>query len=92
MALTDSEWVDSDKPDRMVDEFEQWKKQQKALAKKGIPPDEAPSQPLSEVGNQQKPAIILCQKVQNIPVPCIVLFCSNVLYLLFYTLSMRPKK
>ncbi|XP_028397344.1 protein PAT1 homolog 1-like isoform X2 [Dendronephthya gigantea] len=44
----DSEWVDSDKPDKMVDEFEQWKKQQKAISKKGIPLDEAPLQIPSE--------------------------------------------
>ncbi|CAB4023851.1 Hypothetical predicted protein, partial [Paramuricea clavata] len=38
----DTGWVDSDKPDAKVDEFEQWKKQQMVLSNKEVPLDEAP--------------------------------------------------
>jgi hypothetical protein len=47
--LTDTGWVDSDKPDAKVDEFEQWKKQQMLLSDKEVPLDEAPPRSQDEV-------------------------------------------
>jgi hypothetical protein len=50
LGLIDNEWIDSDKPDTKVDEFEQWKTQQKVLAAKTqIPSDEAPPRTQDEV-------------------------------------------
>ena len=51
-VFTDSEWVDSDKPDAKVDEFEEWKKQQKEWVDKQTPLDEAPPCYHDEVGAQ----------------------------------------
>ena len=44
-----SEWIDSDQPDAKVDEFEEWKKQQKQSAGKQTTLDEAPPRYHDEV-------------------------------------------
>ena len=44
-----SEWIDSDQPDAKVDEFEEWKKQQKQSADKQTTLDEAPPRYHDEV-------------------------------------------
>ena len=47
--FTGSEWIDSDQPDAKVDEFEEWKKQQKQSAGKQTTLDEAPPRYHDEV-------------------------------------------